>query len=619
MGQCYITRRGTKTGNTTEQLGVYPTGNDGRPMGNVTVLDNVTTLSSHLFQDNANVLNVYLPNKLYSIDPKSFQNCTSLQEIDIPNRISIIPTNCFENDTSLSKVKLPLNLLEIKEYAFSGCTKLFDIEINENISDSLNIESYAFKNCKLDNETVTKLATRVKGTVYAYSFAGLSEITNVSTYKVNSYYFNECSNLQRCTILNPLVNGGFGEKVFEGCLKINTVILPDNATIINQKMFYNLPSLKNVNIPEDCITIGEQSFYNCTGLTEIYLWDKIETIANNAFQNCTNLKSIYIDKLRGSIAEPANRWGATNATVYYNNPKIKIINLSSGITVYINGQNTKDEYEVPMLGNIVCTAYHKDYLPSVTIIEANTTNHTYAYEPIMSNQDGYRLTLNVSNNSPKYSISYDEVHTFTDNSVLVPKGTEVNYAVSAFQSESKKGTITITEDTVLDFNLNPQYWESITLQYPFTDYTWSNIDYLSELNQFEVSGTYISNKTTSHSNASYGYIKFKTPTAENYTEELYLKVSCYVSSENNCDFGAIWVGTEIWNPTQSNIKNNTAHNNGQWLFRGSGTSISSPQEYTMLLNPDTEYYINLAYAKDSSSVDGSDKIFISKIDFVAAV
>ena len=61
MGQCYITRRGTKTGGAVQQLGIYPTGNDGRPMGNVTVLDNVMALSKYPFIENGNVLTIALP------------------------------------------------------------------------------------------------------------------------------------------------------------------------------------------------------------------------------------------------------------------------------------------------------------------------------------------------------------------------------------------------------------------------------------------------------------------------------------------------------------------------------------------------------------------------------
>lgn len=294
MGQCYITRRGTKTGGATEQLGIYPTGNDGRPIGNVTVLDNVMTLSSHLFQDNANVLNVCLPNTLYSIETKSFQNCASLQEIDIPDKISVIPANCFENDTSLSKVKLPLGLSTIKEYAFSGCTKLFDMKISDNISDFLVIESYAFRNCKINNETVTKLATRVNGSIYHYAFAGLTNITEITTQYTSDYYFKDCSNLRKVTILKPLSNGGFGSNVFNNCISLNEVILPENATQIYTSMFNGNEALKKVNIPKSCTLIGSSAF-RYTGITNIQIPSSLTEIGDYAFSNCKNLETINYD------------------------------------------------------------------------------------------------------------------------------------------------------------------------------------------------------------------------------------------------------------------------------------------------------------------------------------
>lgn len=616
MGQCYITRRGTKTGGAVEQLGVYPTGNNGRPIGNVTVLDNVTNLGIYLFKDNSGVTGVALPNSLRTIEDQAFQNCTNLQDIAIPNKISVIPTGCFENNTSLSKVKLPESLTEIKGYAFNGCTNLFDIFIPDAIG-SLIIGKYAFQGCHMDNETATKLAVNVNKTIYSYAFAGIKDVSEITTSMVWDYYFQNCTSLKKCTILK-VNNSNFGQHVFNGCSSIETVILPDEGTAINQNMFSNLPSLKNVNIPKNCKTIGSQAFYKCTKLTELYIWDKIETIANNSFRDCTNLKSIYIDKLRGSITEPADRWGAVNSTVYYNNPIIRIVRQLPDIAVYINEQYIEDKYEVPKLGNVVCTAYHKDYLPSAVTISAAETNHTYDCEPVMSDQDGYRLTLNITNDNPQYRISYDGIHTFKDGSVLVPKGAEVTYTAAAYQSEPTSGTVTVTEDTVLNISLNPRYWENIILQYPFKDYTFSDIDYLSNLGQFEISENYISNKSTPHNGASYGYIQFRTPTSDNYTENMQLKISCYVSSENSHDWGGIWAGTEIWQPTLSEIRNNTSHSGGQWLFRSSGISITSPQEYTMTLNADTEYYINLAYAKDGSDVSGSDKMFISRIEFITS-
>lgn len=215
MGECYITRRGTKTGGATEQLGIYPTGNDGRPMGNVTVLDNVANLSKYSFTENSNVLTVALPENLRGLSDYCFQKCTGLQNISIPNKITTIPQYCFNGCTSLSRVVLPKGLTTINQYAFQNCTNLYDMIVPDEI-DSLTVQGYAFSGCQLGNETVSKLASLCNGTIYSYAFADLTSITEVTASYTIDYYFKGCTNLKKATILNPLNNGRMGQNVFYG-------------------------------------------------------------------------------------------------------------------------------------------------------------------------------------------------------------------------------------------------------------------------------------------------------------------------------------------------------------------------------------------------------------------
>lgn len=317
MGECYITRRGTKTGGATEQLGIYPIGNDGRPMGNVFIPNSVIVLSDYLFKNNANVLTVAFGTDLYKINDYSFQKCTSLQEIKIPDEVSIIPQYCFDGCTAMSKVVLPKNLTEICGYAFQNCSTLRTIVISDEIT-SLLIRSYAFKGCSgLTNETVSKFAQLTRGTIYNYAFSGLTGITEVTTAYVSSYYFSDCANLKKATILNPLSDGGFGERIFDGT-SLTTVVLPNNATKINNNMFSGLSKLTAVNIPTSLVTIGQNAFTNtainnivfpdtlktisssafsgCTKLTSINLTDNLATIDNSAFYSCTSLSSVIVSE-----------------------------------------------------------------------------------------------------------------------------------------------------------------------------------------------------------------------------------------------------------------------------------------------------------------------------------
>ena len=286
MGQCYITRRGTKTGGTVEQLGVYPTGNDGRPTGNVTVLDNVTQLSNHLFIGNSNVLTISLPENLRGLDSYCFQNCTGLQNITIPDKIPEISQRCFDGCSSLSKVILPKNLTTINDYAFQNCRGLYDLIIPDNIT-ALCVKPYAFSGCSgLDNNTITKLATLASGIIYANAFANLTGITEVTTNVAYDRYFSGCTNLEKVTILNPSSDGGFGAYVFNSCSNLTTVILPNNAKIITSNMFNGNKNLMTVNFPSSITKIGTNAFYNCTNLKNLDIPDNASyTLGNSVFYN----------------------------------------------------------------------------------------------------------------------------------------------------------------------------------------------------------------------------------------------------------------------------------------------------------------------------------------------
>ena len=49
MGNCYLNKNTKKKYKYNHQIGTYPTGIDGRPYGEVTVLDNVISLSKYVF------------------------------------------------------------------------------------------------------------------------------------------------------------------------------------------------------------------------------------------------------------------------------------------------------------------------------------------------------------------------------------------------------------------------------------------------------------------------------------------------------------------------------------------------------------------------------------------
>lgn len=436
MGQCYITRRGTKTGGATEQLGIYPVGNDGRPMGNVVVPNSVSVLSDYIFQNNANILTVAFGTDLYKINNNAFQKCTSLQEIKIPNEVSAIPQYCFDGCTSMSKIALPKNLTEISSYAFQNCSTLRTITIPDEVTN-LVIKGYAFTGCSsLTNETVSKLAQLAQGSIYTYAFCGLTGITEVTTSYTNDYYFRDCTNLKKVTILNPLSDGGFGSYVFNNCSNLTTVILPDKAKIITSNMFDGNKKLTTINFPSSITQIGVNAFYNCTKLKNLDIPDNASytlgnsafynsgiteecaknivahvthatSIGNNLFQNCLSLVNVEVPVFANYMFNNCTNLKSATSTQAMETTGNEVFNGCTAL------ERAKIADGTTTLGYCIfdgCKALKYVYLPSSITTATNsnltTTSSSYyafynctALEDVQLGQDwNMSLRLNVSNN-----------------------------------------------------------------------------------------------------------------------------------------------------------------------------------------------------------------------------
>ena len=60
-----------------------------------------------------------------------------------------------------------------------------------------------------------------------------------------------------------------GYSAFEGCENLNTIVLPNNLSIISDSVFEGCTRLKSVTIPS-AETIGSKAFAGCTNLYTIY-------------------------------------------------------------------------------------------------------------------------------------------------------------------------------------------------------------------------------------------------------------------------------------------------------------------------------------------------------------
>lgn len=173
-------------------------------------------------------------------------------------------------------------------------------------------------------------------------------------------------------------------------------------------------------------------------------------------------------------------------------------------------------------------------------------------------------------------------------------------------------TITISQATTLNITLDfdNYIWD---MQYPFNDSSIQN--YTNQIitngnNNWEINNNLyaIANVNPQDDGSYYSNFSFVTPiNATNYL----IQAIGYINSEQNCDFGAIYCGTQIYQPSRDDIEQSITDGNGQYILYGSGQNLI--QNNQILLLPGTTYYLSFAYTKNDGVSSGEDKLIIKEI------
>ena len=92
-----------------------------------------------------------------------------------------------------------------------------------------------------------------------------------------------------------------GDRAFYDCINLKSIIIPEGVTVIGESAFYNCINLESIVIPETVKKIDLNAFDNCVKIEYIKLPDNLEIIQTGAFNNCSSLKSIEIPKAVDAI------------------------------------------------------------------------------------------------------------------------------------------------------------------------------------------------------------------------------------------------------------------------------------------------------------------------------
>lgn len=167
-----------------------------------------------------------------------------------------------------------------------------------------------------------------------------------------------------------------------------------------------------------------------------------------------------------------------------------------------------------------------------------------------------------------------------------------------------------TEKTILVRNT-----ETITVELVL-----GSLDYLTPIvddSNFEIYEDRIRNGSISY-NINNGYsFKYITYTpSQNETLKIVANINASENAEYRQNIGACYVGTALYQPTHSQLRDYITDGNGSYLYNIAGATEATV--YSMELTAGTTYYIHFIYSKDDNLYwDREDRCYIygSNIDF----
>jgi len=106
------------------------------------------------------------------------------------------------------------------------------------------------------------------------------------------------SNLKCKKIIEDNIFLGIKDGLLEKRKSITKVEIPEGATAIGDRAFYDCINLKSIIIPEGVTVIGESAFYNCINLESIVIPETVKKIDLNAFDNCVKIEYIKLPNLK---------------------------------------------------------------------------------------------------------------------------------------------------------------------------------------------------------------------------------------------------------------------------------------------------------------------------------
>ena len=253
----------------------------------VIVEEGITRLAGYVLSDLEVVTEIVLPSTLTAVGVNCFYWNPKLETIELPAGLTTMGRNTFNGCTSLRSIEIPAGVTELPESAFARCTALETVTLHEGLT---TVWDRAFEGCtRLREISLPSTVKVIRDEVFdgCISLTHLDWPAGVTTISTALHG----SGLTEFTVPDTVT--AIGYRAFEGCSRLQTVIIPDSVTSLGYSVFADTPSLESVEIPES-ITELPNGCFERSGLREVALPDTLTVIGHHAFADCRRLERVTI-------------------------------------------------------------------------------------------------------------------------------------------------------------------------------------------------------------------------------------------------------------------------------------------------------------------------------------